>query len=207
MDDAPATDRATLALVELAAAIAGGLDAAVRRQVGVVLEVGVPAAWVEELVLQSVLMVGWPRTLLAAAAWREISGLPAPSEDPGAIPATAGGWEAQGEVTCRKVYGINYDRLRRNVRALHPALDQWMVSEGYGRTLSRPGLDLLRRELCTVAQCAVQGAIPQLHSHLRGALHAGAGAADLRAAVEAARPYTSATDRVAVTDLLERVVS
>jgi hypothetical protein len=34
-------------------------------------------------------------------------------------------------------------------------MDLWMVTEGYGRTMARPGLDLLRRELCTVAQMAV----------------------------------------------------
>jgi 4-carboxymuconolactone decarboxylase len=54
-----------------------------------------------------------------------------------------------------------------------------MVTEGYGRTLSRPGLDLRRRELCTVAQTAVLDAPHQLHSHLRGALNAGASPAEL----------------------------
>ena len=49
-----------------------------------------------------------------------------------------------------------------------------MVSDGYGKVLSRPGLDLARRELCVVAQTAVLSAERQLHSHLRGALHAGA---------------------------------
>jgi len=196
-----------LALIDLAAAIAGGQEAAVRGGAATVVELQVPVEWVEELVLQSVLTVGWPRTLSAAATWREVSGLPAPSNDPGAMPSFAGEWEARGEVTCRKVYGINYDRLRSNVRALHPALDQWMVTEGYGRTLSRLGLDLRRRELCTVAQCAVQGAIPQLHSHLRGALHAGADAEDLRAAVDAARPHTSIASMLAATQLLERVLS
>ena len=102
-------------------------------------------------------------------------------------------WQERGEVTCRVVYGRNYDRLRANVRALHPALDAWMVLEGYGRTLSRPGLDLRRRELCTVSQCVVLGAMRQLHSHFRGARHAGAGQEEIRAALEAARPYVTTT--------------
>ncbi len=38
-----------------------------------------------------------------------------------------------------------------------------MITEGYSRTLSRPGLDLLRL-VCTVAQTAVMIS-HQLHSH------------------------------------------
>lgn len=49
-----------------------------------------------------------------------------------------------------------------------------MVVEGYGKVLGRPGLDLPVRELCIVALLAVLGAPRQLHSHLRGALNAGA---------------------------------
>src|SRR5262245_15104101 len=74
-----------------------------------------------------------------------------------------------------------YGRLRENIRALHPLLDEWMVTEGYGKVLSRPGLDLARRELCIVAACAHTGQDRQLHSHLHGALHAGASAATVDA--------------------------
>ena len=82
-------------------------------------------------------------------------------------------WTRRGEETCARIYGDNYRKLRENIKELHPAMDLWMVTEGYGRTMARPGLDLLRRELCTVAQMAVLEAPRQLHSHLRGALHAG----------------------------------
>ena len=64
-------------------------------------------------------------------------------------------WTRRGEEVCARVYGDNYSKLRDSVRALHPAIDAWMITEGYGRTLGRPGLDLMRRELCTVAQTAV----------------------------------------------------
>jgi len=39
--------------------------------------------------------------------------------------------------------------------------------------LSRPGLDLARRELCIVAACAASKQDRQLHSHLHGALNVG----------------------------------
>jgi 4-carboxymuconolactone decarboxylase len=66
-----------------------------------------------------------------------------------------------------------YERLRVNIRALHPELDEWMIVEGYGKVLSRPGLDLPRRELCIVAACAASAQDRQLHSHLHGALNVG----------------------------------
>jgi 4-carboxymuconolactone decarboxylase len=39
--------------------------------------------------------------------------------------------------------------------------------------LSRPGLDLPRRELCIVAACAAAGQDRQLLSHMHGALNVG----------------------------------
>jgi 4-carboxymuconolactone decarboxylase len=60
-----------------------------------------------------------------------------------------------------------------------------MIVEGYGKVLGRPGLDLARRELCIVAACAASGQNRQLHSHLLGALNAGASAAHVGAALNA----------------------
>lgn len=185
-------DDATLALLALAAAIAQGDRDALHDAVTQAVEVQLAPEAVDELLLQSVLTVGWPRALSAAATWRRVSRHAAPAEDPDEDYARAPNWEVRGEATCRTVYGANYDKLRTNVRALHPALDRWMLVEGYGRTLSRPGLDLRRRELCTVTQCAVLDVPAQLHSHLKGAVHAGAGAPEVQAALDAARPHQSA---------------
>jgi 4-carboxymuconolactone decarboxylase len=167
-------DAPTLHLVRFAAAVAQGYEPDLRERAAACKSNQVPVPWVEELLLQSVLMIGYPRTLVAFGAWRKASRVPAPASDPDAEYSKVAEWTARGEETCAIVYGANYRRLRENVRDLHPALDLWMVTEGYGRTMSRPGLDLLRRELCTVAQTAVLEVPRQLHSHLRGALHAGA---------------------------------
>jgi 4-carboxymuconolactone decarboxylase len=75
---------------------------------------------------------------------------------------------------CQVVYGEQYAPLRANVAALHPALERWMLEDGYGRVLGRPGLALVVRELCIVALAAGLEAPRQLYAHLRGALHAGA---------------------------------
>jgi 4-carboxymuconolactone decarboxylase len=130
----------------------------------------VPVAWVEELILQSYLFSGFPRSLNAMREWRRLTGMAAPNVGEGSGPDE---WRRRGEATCRLVYGEMYDRLRVNIRALHPELDEWMIAEGYGKVLSRPGLDLPRRELCIIAACAASAQDRQLHSHLHGALNVG----------------------------------
>ena len=175
---------ATGGLVRLAAVVASGDEPAVRREIEAAVAT-IPHAWVEELILQSYLFAGLPRTLNAAREWRRVSGVAAPVEDEGGDYAHADEWRARGEATCGAVYGRFYDRLRHNVRELHPALDAWMIVEGYGKVLGRPALDLRRRELCIVAACAAAGQDRQLHSHLHGAVHVGATADEVSATLAA----------------------
>jgi 4-carboxymuconolactone decarboxylase len=99
-----------------------------------------------------------------------------------------------------------YERLRLNVRDLHPALDSWMVVDGYGKVLGRPGLDLQRRELCIVAACAAMGQDRQLHSHLRGALNVGVEPSALRATLDAIAGLIGAEGLRSAFLLLARVV-
>lgn len=198
-------DAATRALLELAAATALGDEAQLEQACRGCLVASVPALWTEELLLQSVLTVGWPRALIAFAAWRKAAG---PVREPGEDGSDFGqvaAWEARGNAVCAEVYGKNYERLRENVRALHPSLDAWMVTEGYGKTLGRPGLDLARRELGTVVQVAIQGAERQLHSHLRGALNAGAAPPVVSAALELVTPHLGPRERAIAASLWKRV--
>src|SRR5204863_2920579 len=128
------------------------------------------------------LFCGLPRSLNAMREWRRLTGEPAAAHvDEG----TPDEWRRRGEATCRLVYGEMYERLRVNIRALHPELDEWMIVEGYGKVLSRPGLDLARRELCIVAACAASEQDRQLHSHLHGAINVGIGAEALGSAIDA----------------------
>ena len=94
---------------------------------------------------------------------------------------------ARGERLCVRVYGPEYRRLRSFMRALSPELDAWMIEEGYGRTLSRPGLSVVERELVTVAALAALGWERQLDAHRRGAERVGARPAEVRAAERAGR--------------------
>lgn len=193
-----------LALVTLAGAIAVGDEVQVAERARAALVAGVSPVEVDELVLQSVLTVGWPRALVAAACCRAAAGKPAAPED---VTPDYIAWAARGEATCRVIYGDQFDKLRQNVRALHPALEAWMITEGYGRTLSRPGLTLRLRELCTVAQTAVLRTPRQLHSHLLGAVRAGARGADVAATLAAVAPFLAAADAAENLALWQRVAA
>jgi 4-carboxymuconolactone decarboxylase len=156
---------------------------------------------VEEALLQSYLFVGYPAALQAIARWREMSGRPAP------LPAAGDWteWAARGADVCSRVYGGQYARLRENVRALHPDMEQWMVVEGYGKVLGRPGLPLAARELCIVALLAVQRAPQQLYSHLRGALQVGASEQDVEEALALAGAVSGAERAALASQVWQKV--
>ncbi len=166
----------------------------------------VETAKVDEVIIQSYLFAGFPRTLNAARAWRVACGESAPVTDPDAD-RTFTSWEADGEETCSIVYGESYELLRENIRSLHPALDKWMIEDGYGKVLSRPGLDLATRELCVVAACAASGQQRQLHSHLHGALNAGATESQVLGTFEALAGLVTPANLKQYHSLLSHVVS
>lgn len=194
-------------LVRLAAAIAGADEMNMRRVIDEVVSGNVSPELVDEVILQSYLFAGFPRTLNAARMWRAVSGTPAPDRDDGASARNAAKWESLGEKTCEVVYGDSYEMLRNNVRQLHPALDAWMITDGYGKVLSRPALDLERRELCIVGACAASGQQRQLHSHLHGALNSGASSDKVYAALDSLADLVSEADLIRYRTLLTRVLS
>ena len=180
-------DVVTAALVRVAAALAEGELGVLRDRLAAARSAGVPDLWVEELLLQSLLVVGYPLTLVAFAAWREVAGpLPVAGNGEGEELAHEdwSSWARRGAVVCAEVYGRAYHKLLVNLRSLHPALEDLVLVDAYGKLIGRPGLDLKRRELCTVAAIAVLGTARQLHSHLRGALNSGATRAEVEAVLE-----------------------
>jgi 4-carboxymuconolactone decarboxylase len=213
-------------LVRIAGAIAGLPDGQVRTLMSDALGEVDPVS-VEEIILQSYLFAGFPRTLNAMRTWRSVSERRPPETDNNAIQGSEGArkagkkvarvieetvdplgaWHQRGEETCAIVYGDSYEKLRRNIRDLHPALDDWMIVDGYGKVLSRPGVDLKTRELCVVAACAVSGQQRQLHSHLHGALNSGASAAEIGATLDALGDLIARDDLIRYRELLRKVVA
>jgi 4-carboxymuconolactone decarboxylase len=177
-------------LIRLSAALAARNPMRLREAMGVCSRQADERA-VEEVLLQSYLFLGYPVALNAFALWREVSGEEAPSP----VADDWVGWTERGAEVCQTVYGGQYEDLRRNIRALHPDMERWMVVEGYGKVLGRPGLELVTRELCIAALLAVLGAPKQLYSHLRGALNAGATLREAEEAMDAACEYMTEKDR------------
>ncbi len=204
MDNSTLFSESTRSLVRIAGAVAGAPLALTRRVMAEAVGVA-PSEAVDEVLLQSYLFAGFPRALNATRAWREVSGEHAPDNDVHAVADDPSQLARSGELACRTVYGEKYDALRAAVRRLHPALDAWMVLDGYGKVLSRSGLPLVQRELCIVAACAASEQLPQLKSHLRGALNCGAALEDLAHTMSALADIIPREALTAARDVLNRI--
>ncbi|HMI31697.1 MAG TPA: carboxymuconolactone decarboxylase family protein [Candidatus Limnocylindrales bacterium] len=174
-------------LVSLSAAIAAGDAAAVAAAAQDADEDGTPPQAVYEAILQSYLFVGFPRAIEALFAARPVL------ERSGAIPrkvrpADPGTDLSAGEALCKVVYGKNYVKLMETMRGLSPDLASWMILEGYGKTLSRPGLSAAAREYCIVAILATTRMWRQLRSHAIGAVNVGGTRARVREAIALCEP-------------------
>src|SRR5512134_4020933 len=94
----PALGDEERALVRLAAVIAAGSEPDIRTELSRAQQ-DARAEWIEEVILQSYLFAGFPRTLNAAREWRRVSGREAPASDDGENFDNAARWRAEGEAT------------------------------------------------------------------------------------------------------------
>src|SRR2546428_5589651 len=111
----PVLDAPTAALVRVAAAVARGNGPELKARFAAARDARVPGRWIEELLLQSMLVVGYPLALVAFAAWRGVGG-PAPIEGDGAEDLAHADWEswaARGAAVCREVYGARLSQVAR----------------------------------------------------------------------------------------------
>ncbi|MBI2923044.1 MAG: carboxymuconolactone decarboxylase family protein [Planctomycetes bacterium] len=170
-------------LPSVTAAIARGDEPGTARAARKARAGGVSAEAIYEAALQTYLFAGYPRGISGLAAVARAVG-------PAAKPQSTGGlrrWEKRGLRLCRRIYEDATDRMLANMKALHPAIATWIIQEGYGKVLSRPGLEAAVREACAVSSLAALGAWRQLESHARGALRVGVPLADLRRAAGGTR--------------------
>ena len=128
-----------------------------------------------EALLQSYLFAGFPAALEAFSTFRRTLDESDCDFTPPKVECyDVENFKKRGEQTCEKIYTSVYASMRARLGALSPQLDEWMIVEGYGKTLTRPQLDLQRRELINVAMLATTGWERQLYSHIRGARSTGA---------------------------------
>ncbi|TMQ58656.1 MAG: hypothetical protein E6K76_07055 [Candidatus Eisenbacteria bacterium] len=174
-------------LVSLSAAIAAGDASGTADHAAEALREGAAPEAVYETLLQSYLFLGFPHAIEAFFAAKPVlarhGARPGPEK-----PANPSEWNHAGESLCRRVYGKNYVKLMETMRDLSPDLASWMILEGYGKTLSRPGLDTVTREYCIVAILATSRMWRQLRSHAIGAIHVGGTRAGVREAIELCAP-------------------
>lgn len=133
---------------------------------------------IQEAILQCYLFAGFPAAIegfivLKSVQESEFKPLQNKAEDNIDL------WRERGIELCKKIYAKNYDKMVENVNALNPDLADWMLVEGYGKTLSRSGLSELNREYCAIASLAVLGWKRQLFSHSKGAMNLGASKSDV----------------------------
>lgn len=154
------------------AAIATG-EAGIQEQVlAMATASGIDGEKLYEVVLQSYLFLGFPRMLTAAESWSKWYHHTSQALE--LVPVSeneSSRWFADGMSLCQRVYGDAFTPLKDRVESMAPEVFRWMIVEGYGKVLSRPGLSLIDRELCIVSSLMVENREQQLYSHIRGALN------------------------------------
>ena len=79
-----------------------------------------------------------------------------------------------GAAVLRRIGGRDFDGPVKRLAEISPDMARFTVEYPYGDVLSRPGLDLRLRQVCTVSTLIAQGsAQPQLKFHMEGLLNVG----------------------------------
>lgn len=192
---------ATAGLAAALAAAATGRHEAQAATLTTCLSLGVSAELLVEGALMTHLFSGFPRAIEAFAIVEDTvrrAGGVWPIASTPAGDATPTARRDAGAAVFTLIYGAQADRVRARLAQFSPAFEHAVLEDAYGRILARPGLDTRTRELMSVCVLTALDLPRQLHSHLKGALAAGAKvddieemvnlAADLVAAWPATRP-------------------
>lgn len=127
-----------------------------------------------EVFLQSYLFAGFPAALESVRVLEKVFGRESGIlEDQNQLISSYKAYAENGEALYKNVYASNAARVREEMIRLSPELAAWAMIEGYGKTLSRPGLDTKTRELTIVAMLTQLGWDRQLYSHILGARNVG----------------------------------
>lgn len=160
-----------------------------------------------ECFLQIYLFAGFPAALEAMRALEKLwpSGRATLESEAKSEVALYPEFLERGTQLYQRVYAKNAEVVEREMLRLSPELAAWAVVEGYGKTLSRPRLDMPTRELCIVATLTQLSWERQLFSHILGARNVGASNEEIREAIG-----IGAMDNVAMREraeaLLDRAV-
>ncbi len=196
---------AELYLPLLSGAIAARSDNDQRAIIQRSLDRGVSPLQLQETVYQIHLFLGFPAMIEASRLLAEYISRPRSRHRlPTAYTSRqVTSWHRSGLHKIRKVYGRLFERLVVYVNSFSPQILTWMINDGYGQVLSRPGLSFERREMCVVATLTVSGYDNQLLAHIRGALNCGATPAVLADVIEMCRYFCPRRNRLKALRILK----
>ncbi len=136
---------------------------------------------VREAILQTYLFAGFPRAINGLWVASQVLGHDEPWRESTTKP------RPRGVKLCRRIYGRDYEPMMRNMNRLHPDLAEWILVEGYGKTLSRPLFDAKTRELLVVPVLVALECWRQLPSHIKGTVNVGGTRRELMASLDAVK--------------------
>lgn len=115
--------------------------------------------------------------------------------------------DIDSQVSARaQIFGTQEERILARLARLDPSLMAYIRDFAYDTVYERPGLDLKTRELIACALLASLGSPPELKTHLRGALRAGATETEVREALLFCVPYLGFPRVVAAFTQLEALL-
>lgn len=137
------------------------------------LNVGCQPQEIVEALVHISIYAGFPASLNALFAAKEVFSQAGLKPDPVRIPSAPSrynaGWEA-----LQLIDGHAGERVIEALKDIAPDLARFIVEFSFGDIYTRPGLGLIEREILTVAALAALGtATPQLKIHVHGLLNVG----------------------------------
>lgn len=157
-----------------------------------------------EALLQTYLFAGYPTALESLLVWSTVVKQQLPAYQHQHEQFDISLFMQRGTSLFETIYGGVAERMLPTLQAATPDLAEWLILEGYGKTLSRDGLGIVYRELCIVAVLAVQGSIRQLTSHVRGAFKVGASKAMLIEVAQIVLENTTVERYQVLTEIVDR---
>ncbi|MFM7157453.1 MAG: carboxymuconolactone decarboxylase family protein [Bacteroidota bacterium] len=150
-----------------------------RLQVQDALDAGVSYSMLYEAILQIHLFAGYPASIEGLALLKDIYN----QEPQSAEPYDVALFKMRGEKLCRDIYTTVFEKMNARMQSFSPELAEWMIIDGYGKTLSRPALDIQTRELINICILSLGKWKQQCISHVRGALNVGISLDDIQRAI------------------------
>ena len=168
-------DRQLITVAALAAL--GNAGPQLKFHIAGALNVGCSSTEIVELMMHLVVYAGFPAGLNGVFAAQEVfreRGVvhaPVASSAPAAADQTrySAGWQALMHID-----GHAGEQVIASLASVAPDMGRFIIEFGFGDIYTRAGLDLVQRELITVAALAAMGtAVPQLKVHVHGLLNVG----------------------------------